>query len=171
MLLPLVVLAGLSIVGGAIQLPFSSSMHRLEHWLEPVVEFGEHHLSDGAKDIKYVLMAVAIVIALSGVALSVLVYGKKRFTAVEPTVLAEGWYYDKGVSAFMGGPGTKLFEGVATLDATVVDGAVNGTGRLVRSVAGVARKAQSGNVRNYSAGIGVGVALLLIWFVILRGVL
>jgi len=171
MLLPLVVLAGLSIVGGAIQLPFSSSMHRLEHWLEPVVEFGEHHLSDGAKDIKYVLMAVAIVIALSGVALSVLVYGKKRFAAVEPTVLAEGWYYDKSVSAFMGGPGTKMFEGVATLDATVVDGAVNGTGRLVRSVAGVARKAQSGNVRNYSAGIGVGVALLLIWFVILRGVL
>ena len=171
MLLPLVVLAGLSIVGGAIQLPFSKSLHRLEHWLEPVVERGEHHLSDSAYDLKYVLMAVAIVVALSGVALSVAVYGKKRLAAVEPTVLAEGWYYDKGISAFMGGPGTKIFDGVATIDATVVDGAVNGTGRLVRSLAGVTRRTQSGNVRNYAAGIGVGVALLLIWFVILRGVL
>ena len=41
MLLPLVVLAGLSIVGGALQLPFSTDLHFLEKWLEPVIEFGE----------------------------------------------------------------------------------------------------------------------------------
>jgi hypothetical protein len=28
---------------------------------------------------------------------------------------------------------------------------------------------QSGNVRNYAAAIGVGVVLLLAWFVIVRG--
>ena len=46
MLLPLVVLAGLSIVGGGINLPFNHETEQLAKWLEPVV--GEHH-SDTAK--------------------------------------------------------------------------------------------------------------------------
>ena len=37
MVTPLVVLAGLSIVGGAINLPFSHKTERLVSWLEPVV--------------------------------------------------------------------------------------------------------------------------------------
>src|SRR5690606_33790565 len=50
MLLPLVVLAGLSMLGGIIQLPSfgfipTDWQHKLEHWLEPVVEFGEAHIS------------------------------------------------------------------------------------------------------------------------------
>ncbi len=169
MLLPLVVLAGLSIVGGLIQLPFSDSTKRLEAWLEPVVHGAEHHLSAGADDLTYVLMVVAIVVALAGIAVSIMVYGKQKIKAVEPTILAEGWYYDKAVSSFMGGPGKALFDDVAWFDATVVDGAVNGAGKLVRGTANEARKAQTGNVRNYAAAIGVGVVLLLGWFVIVRG--
>jgi hypothetical protein len=33
------------------------------------------------------------------------------------------------------------------------------------------RKLQSGNVRNYAAAIGSGVVLLLVWFVVVRGML
>ncbi|MFZ9628671.1 MAG: NADH-quinone oxidoreductase subunit L [Ilumatobacteraceae bacterium] len=171
MLLPLVVLAALSVVGGVIQLPFASSLQRLEHWLEPVVEHGEHHLSEGAESLKYVLMGVAILIAAIGIVGSLAVYGAKKVRAVEPAVLADGWHYDRAVSAFMGGPGTALFEGVAVADARVVDGAVNGTGRLVKGVGEVVRRLQSGNVRNYAAAIGVGVVLLLGWLVIVGGVL
>ena len=61
--------------------------------------------------------------------------------------------------------------GVAWADATIVDGAVNGAGALVQAAAGEARKVQSGNVRNYAAVIGIGVTLLLGWFVIVRGLL
>jgi NADH-quinone oxidoreductase subunit L len=171
MLFPLVVLAGLSIVGGFIQLPFSKSLHRLEHWLEPVVEEGEHHLSAAADDLKYVLMAVAVAAGLAGITAAVMVYAKHKVKPIEPKILADGWKYDAAVSAFMGGPGRSAFDAVAWTDAHVVDGAVNGAGALVKGAASGARKVQSGNVRTYAAGVGVGVVLLLVWFVLLRGVL
>ncbi|MFM8311975.1 MAG: NADH-quinone oxidoreductase subunit L [Ilumatobacteraceae bacterium] len=171
MLVPLVVLAGLSIVGGAMQLPFSKSLHRLEHWLEPVVERGEHHLTDAAKDIKYLLMAAAIIVAVAGVAAGLAVYAARKFRAVEPRVLAEGWFYDRAVTSFMGGPGRRAFDGITLLDARAVDGAVNGTGRLVQRVGSQVRRLQTGNMRTYAAAIAVGVVALLAWFVILRGVL
>jgi NADH-quinone oxidoreductase subunit L len=172
MLLPLVVLAGLSIVGGAMQLPFSDKLHFLGHWLEPVVEFGESDIHSGwAYQNKYLLLGVAVVIALLGIAASVAVYGKQKAKPVEPAILENAWYYDRGISNVMGGPGRRGFAAVAWFDAHVVDGAVNGVGRLVRGSAGVARKAQSGYVRQYASAIGVGVVLLLVWFVVIRGIL
>ena len=116
-------------------------------------------------------MAVAVVVALAGIAASVAVYSKHKVKPVEPAILADAWGYDRAVSAFMGGPGRDAFEGVAWADAHVIDGAVNGTGTLVAAAAGQARRAQTGNVRNYAAALGVGVVLLLGWFVIVRGIL
>ena len=172
MLMPLVVLAGLSIVGGAMQLPFSKDLHFLEKWLEPVIEFGEADISGTwPYDNKYLLLGVAIVVALTGIALSVMVYGKKRFTPVEPAILEQAWNYDRAISAFMGGPGRKAFDGVAWADTKVVDGAVNGVAKLVEGAAGQVRKTQSGFVRQYAAALGVGVVLLLAWFVVIRGIL
>jgi NADH-quinone oxidoreductase subunit L len=172
MLAPLVVLAGLSMVGGFIQLPFSKSLHRLEHWLEPVIEFGEADIKKTwAYDNKYVLMGLAIAAAVVGIVASIAVYAKHKAKPIEPAILADGWRYDQAISSFMGGPGRQLFDGVAMYDAKVVDGAVNGTGTLVQGVANQVRKVQTGNVRNYAAYIGVGVVLLLAWFVIVRGVL
>ena len=172
MLLPLVVLAGLSIVGGALQLPFNHNTKLLEKWLAPVVDIGERNITGTwADDNKYVLLAVAVVVAAAGIIASYLVYEKKRAKAVEPKVLEQAWYYDKGVSAFMGGPGRKMFDAVAWFDAKVVDGAVNGVGKLVRGSAGEVRKTQSGYVRQYAAALGVGVVLLLVWFVVIRGIL
>ena len=49
--------------------------------------------------------------------------------------------------------------------------AVNGVARLVNGTAGQVRKTQSGNVRQYAAGLGVGIVLLLVWFVVIRGIL
>ena len=171
MVTPLVVLAGLSIAGGFIQLPFSSSLHRLDHWLEPVVGEAQHRLSTSADDLKYVLMTVAIVCGVLGIAAAVAVYAKKKARPFEPAILADAWRYDKAISAFMGGPGRKAFDGVAWADQHIVDGAVNGTGHLVQGAATQVRKAQTGNVRNYAAAVGIGVVLLLVWFVVVRGVL
>jgi NADH-quinone oxidoreductase subunit L len=171
MLAPLVVLAGLSIVGGAMQLPFSKDLHFLEKWLEPVIEVGEADISGTwAYDNKYLLLGVAIVVAAAGIILSYLVYSKKRLKAIEPALLEQGWNYDKGVSAFMGGPGRKGFDAVAWFDAKVVDGIVNGVGSAVRGSGGQIRKAQTGYVRQYAGVIGVAVVLLLVWFVVIRGI-
>ena len=171
MVFPLVVLAILSVTGGLLQLPFGDNLKFLEHWLAPVVEASEANIHGSwAYDNKYLLLLVAIVVAAAGIALSVMVYGKKKIKAVEPKILADGWRYDSTVSAFMGGPGRKAFDGVAMFDATVVDGAVNGVAKSVSGASGVLRRAQSGFVRGYAAIIGIGAILLLAWFVF-RGVI
>jgi NADH-quinone oxidoreductase subunit L len=41
----------------------------------------------------------------------------------------------------------------------------------VAGAARVARRGQTGNMRNYAEIVGVGVVLLLAWFVVGRGVL
>ncbi len=163
MLLPLVVLAGLSIVGGAINLPFSHTTELLTRWLEPVIGVHDSNTS------KVPLAVLATAIALIGIAAAILVYAKHRAEPIEPDVLANAWYIDSTVSKFMGGPGREAFDAVAWYDATIIDGAVNGVGRMVRGTGQRIRKVQTGNVRNYAAAIGIGVVLLLAWFVVVRG--
>ena len=166
MLVPLVVLSVLSVVGGGMQLPFSKSLHFLEHWLEPVIEGAERDIKGTwAYDNKYVLLGVAIVVALTGIALSVAVYAKRRLPAVEPKLLENAWYYDASVARVVGGPGAAAFRGVTAFDARVVDGAVNGTAALARGLGSVVRRSQTGFVRAYAAIIALGTVGLLAWFV------
>ena len=171
MVTPLVVLAGLSIVGGAMQLPFSKSTHFLEHWLEPVIHHSEVSISGTwAYSNKWLLLVVAIIIAVAGVVASIAVYAKGKFKVIEPKILADAWRYDSAVSAIVGGPGRAAFGGVAAFDAKIVDGAVNGIGTEVRAASGLLSKMQSGLVRSYAFVIGLGAVVLLAWF-LLRGIL
>jgi NADH-quinone oxidoreductase subunit L len=41
---------------------------------------------------------------------------------------------------------------------------------LVRSTSGAVRRVQTGNMRNYAGIVGIGVVLMLLWFVVVRGV-
>ena len=116
-------------------------------------------------------MAIAVAAALGGIALAWLVYQKKRIKPWEPSLFANGWYYDTAVSWFMGKPGREGFQAVTDFDAKVVDGAVNGVGVAVKATATEARKGQTGYVRQYAGIIGIGVVLLLGWFVVIRGIL
>ena len=171
MVTPLVVLAGLSIAGGALQLPFSHSTKFLEHWLEPVIHHSEVSIAGSwAESNKWLLLVVAVLVAVCGVVASVAVYAKGKFKIVEPKILADAWRYDAAVSAFVGGPGHAAFGGVAAFDAKVVDGAVNGIGTEVRAASGLLRKMQNGLVRSYAFVIGLGAVSLLTWF-LLRGIL
>jgi NADH-quinone oxidoreductase subunit L len=171
MLLPLVVLSGLSIVGGAIQLPFSKSTHFLEHWLAPVVHDAEVSIKGTwAYDNKWLLLGLAIVIATTGILAAVAVYSKGKLSPVEPQLLANGWRYDSAISAFVGGPGRRAFDGVASFDARIVDGAVNGVAKEVRATSSFFSRLQNGLIRSYAAIIGIGAVLVLAWF-LMRGLL
>ena len=170
MLFPLIVLSVLSVIGGAMQLPFTKKLHFLEHWLAPVVEESEadiHHT--WAYENKYVLLMVAVLIAATGIAAAFAVYAKKKAKAIEPRVLEQAWFYDAGAAKLIGGPGRAAFNAVAWADTHIVDGAVNGTATLVRNVAGQVRKSQSGFTRLYAALMAVGAVALLAWF-LYRGV-
>ena len=186
MLLPLVVLAGLSMVGGIIQLPSlgfipKSMQHKLLDWLHPLVEFGEGPEQRGigeavikdtwAYDNKVLLIGIAVACAVTGIFGAYLVYEKKRIKPVEPELFASGWHYDRAISWFMGNPGRKGFQGVADFDGKVVDGTVNSVAALVRETSNQVRKGQTGYLRQYAGVIGLGVVLLLGWFVVIRGIL
>ena len=170
MLFPLIVLSVLSVIGGAMQLPFTKKLHFLEHWLAPVVEESEADIhKTWAYENKYVLLVIAILIAATGIAAAFAVYAKKKVKAVEPRVLEQAWFYDAGAAKLVGGPGRAAFNAVAWADSRIVDGAVNGTATLVRNIAGQVRKSQNGFTRVYAALMTVGAVALLAWF-LFRGV-
>ena len=129
-----------------------SITHRLEHWLEPVIEFGEaehrRHVGRRQQDVLHGDRHRRRRRSASSSPGSSTSGG--RIKAVEPAILANGWYYDQTVTDFMGGPGREAFEGAAWFDANVVDGAVNGTGAGRAGTAGELRKGQSGFVRAYA---------------------
>ncbi|MCU1498749.1 MAG: nuoL [Acidimicrobiales bacterium] len=162
MTLPLVVLAVLAAVGGGLNLPFSDRTKFLEHWLEPVVELGEAHLTQSTAT-KWSLAIIATVGALLGIAAAAAIYLRRRddlAAKVEQPILANGWLYDATISKFMGGPGRKVFDAMAWFDRTVVDGAVNGIGIGVREGSGKARLTQTGYVRNYALGLALGAIVI-----------
>ena len=168
MTFPLVVLAGLAIVGGLVNLSLTSNTQILEHWLEPVIE-GNERVLDVATGGKVALAIIATLASLAGIALGVLVYLQKRIKPVEPEILAEAWRYDSTIAAFVGGPGEQAFEAVATFDRTVIDGAVNGVGGAVRGGGKGLRVIQSGFVRSYALGVAVGAVALLAYFLTRSG--
>ena len=167
MTLPLVVLAGAAIVAGAMNLPFNDDLHFLGNWLEPSFFGNKHKLGLSGGEL-WVLAIIAVVIGAIGIAAAVAIYLQKRAPAetVERPILARGWRYDEAVSDFMGGPGRRGFDLVAWFDRTIIDGAVNGTGRLVRSVGGEMRATQSGLVRSYAAMVAIGAVALVAWFLV-----
>ncbi len=186
MLIPLVVLAALSVLGGVIQLPSigivpKSWQHKLLDWLHPLVEFGEGPEERGigeaiitgtwADDHKVLLLIIATVVALIGIVAGFVVYQKRTVKPFEPKLFAQGWYYDRAITWFMGHPGRAGFQDVADFDRDVVDGAVNGVAAAVKETAAGASRSQTGYVRQYAGVIGIGVVLLLGWFVVIRGIL
>ena len=171
MLTPLVILSGLSIVGGAMQLPFGKNFNFLERWLAPVVEESEAHIGETwAYQNKYLLLVVAIVVAVVGIAASIAVYAKSWIKPIEPKVLEQAWYYDNAASRLIAGPGARTFNLITWIDANIVDGVVNGVGKLIRNIATSLRRAQSGFVRAYALLISLGAVVILAWF-FLRGAL
>ncbi|MBS1847080.1 MAG: NADH-quinone oxidoreductase subunit L, partial [Actinobacteria bacterium] len=170
MTIPLVVLAVGAVVLGAINLPFGSADY-LARWLEPSVHVGEStwHIPSG---LEWGLEGVTVLLTLVGLGLGFVVYQRVRSREAqlryEPKVLANVWYYDIAVSAFMGGPVRRVSEWLGTtFERVVLDGAVNGVARLVTVGANETRRLQTGKVRNYALGLTAGAALLLL-FVLYR---
>ncbi len=166
MLAPLVVLAAFAAVAGVLNLPFAKSLHFLEHWVEPVIE-GEGELPPGV--VQWILALVSIAGAFTGVWFAWRVYQQRRVdrTRLEQPVLAHAWYIDDTYAEVVGGPGEAAFQAAADFDHEVVDGAVRGVGGGALGLGRAFRGLQTGFVRSYAFGIGLG-AVALVVFAVLR---
>jgi NADH-quinone oxidoreductase subunit L len=105
-----------------------------------------------------------------GIFLAYQVYARHRLRVIEPNAALHGWHVDEAVSWVVGNPGLESWQGVADFDHNVVDGTVMGAGALTKSVGSGLRRYQSGLIRLYALGIGLGAVLLLGWF-LLAGIL
>ena len=170
MYIPLVVLAVLSIVGGLIDLPFTTArLDLLDRWLELPESYRATSFSAAL-----VLSTIALAIGVAGIVLGIAVYrnglrrdgadpGVERMGGFAP-VLQNAWYLDVGLARFVSGPVTAfarfLSDGV---DRAGIDGAVNGVASAARAGSGGLRRLQTGLVRNYALGVAVGAVLLLVY--------
>ncbi len=162
MTVPLIVLAGLAVVGGAMNLPFTKSLERLAVWLEPSV--GTHEfVSSGST--KFVLAIIATACGLVGIFVARMFWLQRPLDAnlaLEPALLKRAYGVDALYSNIFEKSGYALANLVATVfDGKLIEGVVNGTGSLVKLVGGNARKAQTGFVRNYALVIAAGAVALL----------
>jgi NADH-quinone oxidoreductase subunit L len=164
MSMALIPLAGLSVVGGLINLP---GLLTLEHFLEPVM--GESHLPEGF--IPWLLAALALGVAALGIAAGSYLYlapegEARRARLLERFGTPIGWARDKFyVDELIGRTVVLPAKHFATfcsdvIDRRVVDGAVNGSAYLVGRGANALRRLQTGYVRNYAATFLVGVVVL-----------
>ena len=166
MWIPLVILSGLAAVAGLLNLPFSYDTKYLEHWLEPILFGNEVHVTASGQT-KWVLAIIAIVGATTGVLAAAFVYLKNRSLAnkIEHPVLEEAWRFDSTVSNFMGGPGRKSFHATTLFDQKIIDGAVNGVGKVTQRISTKMRGLQTGLIRSYALGMFIGVVAIIAYFV------
>ena len=162
---PLVVLAVFAFGAGLLNLPFTKDLHFLEHWLEPSL-FGHEAELTASTFTKWALAVIAVVVGLVAIVTAFAVYrgGRSNPATIEREILAEGWHVDSSYAAFMGGPGRRLFDYAAWFDRTVIDGAVRGIAASFSGLGRGLRVTQSGFVRIYALGIGVGAAFVMVWF-------
>ncbi len=170
MTIPLIVLAILSVVGGLIGIPevFAKDAHRLEQFLSPVFAggkaiSGEHALSHSTE---YVLMAISVAVAAIAIFVAIGRFSKKPDLEASTglgKVLASKWYVDELYDKIIVKPLNWLGKICDTiLEKSVIDGAVNGIGKLVQTSSRQLRLLQSGQVGSYVLLMIVGILVLFV---------
>lgn len=170
MTIPLVILALLSVFGGALNLPITNKYRFLENWLAPV--FG-HALSPStiSSSLRFTLGALDGVFALIGIAVATSLWTRASSRPkFEPKFLLAGWgidrFYDRAIAQTS--TEVSLFS-ANVVEVKVIDKATMSTAGLVEWLAQHARKVQSGYIRNYALYISIGAVVILGYFVTRAG--
>jgi NADH-quinone oxidoreductase subunit L len=168
MLLPLFVLAVLSVVGGWIGLPAMLGMDRFQRFIAPV--FPRAHEAGAAESTEWMLMVISVAAAVLGILIAVAAYRRRGELAAQIaaklhalyTTLLHKWYVDEIYDALVVAPlrGFAAFF-ASFFDVWVVDGIVNGVGLLVRGWSAGLRRVQSGQVAVYAGVFLIGVVWLI----------
>jgi NADH-quinone oxidoreductase subunit L len=173
MTFPLVVLAGLSLLGGALNIP-KSGFKNLTEWLHtavPVEPLEAHSFGQG-----FMLSTIAVILGGIGIFIGVRIYRNGLVNGEDPVrvrlgalgrFFERGWYIDPAVSWFVDKPGRAVAETLAEpIDQGLIDGAVNGVAGLVAGVGARVRKIQTGFVRNYALTLFSGATVVLFVFLV-----
>ena len=159
MWIPLVVLAVLSIFGGY--------YFNIPKFLEPMFKTAE----EGVDWSDWKLL-VSVAAGFLGIGLAYVFYVLSPGLAdsiVRAFAIPYRWVYNKYyvdelydsaiVEPIVGGSRSLLWR---VVDASGIDGLVNGVGKFARELGGIAKRAQSGQIRNYAAWVVLGAIIVIV---------
>ena len=171
MLVPLVVLALLSTVGGLVGIK-----NGFEHFLAPV--FGSEFppsMTEGSGYTELILMFISVLFALTGAVIAYILYVSKPYLPQKIANALNGlydavlnkYYVDElyarlFVKPLIDGSTRILWQGV---DRKIIDDSVNDAADAARHVSDEVRHMQSGNLRSYAAWIGAGSAVVIAYMI------
>jgi NADH-quinone oxidoreductase subunit L len=171
MLVPLIILAVLSAVGG-----FVGIHNGFEHFLEPV--FGSEFpktITEGSGNTEWLLMGISVLFAFTGLVLAYVLYVSKPYLPDKIGASLNGLYelvlnkyyvdeiYAKVfVKPLVDGSTKILWQGV---DRKVIDDTVNNAADGARHLSDEVRHMQSGNVRSYAGWIASGAAAVIAYMI------
>jgi NADH-quinone oxidoreductase subunit L len=173
MLVPLMILAFLSVVGGLVGIG-----NRFEHFLEPV--FGSGVAADSAGDAashstELLLMGISVLVAFAGGILAWILYVSQPYlpqkiadglngfyTAVLNKYYVDELYAKLFVKPLIDGSTSILWQGI---DRKAIDDSVNNAADGARHVSDEVRHMQSGNLRSYAGWIAAGSAAVIAYMI------
>jgi NADH-quinone oxidoreductase subunit L len=189
MWIPLVILAFLSIVGGWINVPepiaalpvFGWLPHSewLHHWLHPVTESADYIFATNVGELRQLAhlgggeafwAAVSFLVATAVIAATAYVLMRRRYVPAEEAIPPRGfgkvlynkWYVDEAYGAVVIRPLVGLSRALwRFIDAGLIDGIVNGLGRVSRALGWVGSRLQTGQLNTYAFAAVLGALLLL----------
>ncbi|MFC5266200.1 NADH-quinone oxidoreductase subunit L [Kribbella qitaiheensis] len=163
---PLIILAILSLVGGALYFVG----HWIVNWLEPVTGFEEAHPPLSELAMTLIILAVVIVGAAIGVVLFRRDIPREAPVQVSPvtTFARRDLYGDALNEAVLMRPGQYLTRTLVWFDNRGVDGLVNGLAALFGGLSGRLRRFQTGFVRSYALSMVFGAALVVVALLAVR---
>lgn len=153
--IPLIVLAVLSVIGGYVGVPefIMHGAHSLKDFLAPVFAGSNIHPHEIDHSTEWMLTGISTALIVI-----VVIYAWARFSKKPDTeeatgfgkVLANKWYVDEFYDAIIVRPLNKLGDFLDNmLERPVIDGVVNGVGKLVNYGSRQLRLIQSGQVGSY----------------------
>jgi NADH-quinone oxidoreductase subunit L len=173
MLVPLMILALLSVIGGLVGIG-----NGFEHFLAPV--FGSAEVAGAAGEgashgTEILLMVVSVAVALLGAWLAYVLYVSKPYLPQKIadalgsfySVVLNKYYVDElyakvFVKPLIDGSTSILWQGV---DRKVIDDTVNNAAEGARHVSDEVRQMQSGNLRSYAGWIAAGSAVVIAYMI------
>jgi len=172
MLVPLTILAALSLVGG-----FVGWGNRFEHFLSPVFAGtgAAETIERASRSTEFLLMGVSVSVAFVGGLLAYVLYYKRPelpqriadalnglYEAVVHKYYIDELYAAVFVKPLVEGSTRILWQGV---DRNIIDAAVNDAGDAARHISDEVRHMQSGNIRSYAGWIAAGSAAVIAFMI------
>ncbi|WP_255037777.1 NADH-quinone oxidoreductase subunit L [Lacihabitans soyangensis] len=177
MTLPLIVLAALSIIGGAIGFPeIFHFPHKLNEFLSPIYEgsklvnpeFGVIHIDHATE---WILMGVSVLVAVVAIVFAFTVYGNgKNVPGSDESmsgikkVVYDKYYIDELYNNVFVNPISSLSKFFGNvIDNKFIDGIVNNVGSLVNQTSAQVKRLQVGGTSSYLLFMTIGIILLLVY--------